>query len=239
MGWKIGEIVKKTGLTARALHFYEEQGLIGPISRTNAGHRFYTQTDLIRLQQIRSLRLLGIQISDMSDLLHDDTNKLKHQLKKQLERLKLQRKAVERFEDRTSKLLKSLESKETSSECLDNNLLQNLESMIMYNKYFTQNDINEIHNLKHNENDGLNTEEAWQQWIDSVKSLIQSKASPQSKEAKNLMAHWQEMLNQLTGGDNKRYQALNDLLHNEPQARRDHGIDDEIFEFMGKAMGGH
>ena len=80
MGWEIGEVIKKTGLTARALHFYEEQGLIGRISRTDAGHRPYTQANLIRLQQIRSMRLLGVQISDMPPLLHDDVSKLKNQL---------------------------------------------------------------------------------------------------------------------------------------------------------------
>ena len=239
MSWKIGEVIKKTGLTARALHFYEEQGLIGPISRTDAGHRIYKQSDLMRLQQIRSMRLLGVQIADMPSLLHDDTSKMIAQLKQQLQRLSSQRAVIQSFEDRTSKLLESLESETTSPESLDNFLFQTLESMIMYEKYFTQNDIDEMHSHGHSESDNLSTEEAWNQWIESMKSLIQSGATPQSDEVKKLMAHWDEMLDHMSGGDQTRRQAFNDLLHNEEAARRDHGLDDNLFEFMGKAMAGH
>ena len=109
MAWKIGEVAGRTGLTARALHFYEEQGLIGPISRNSAGHRVYTQSDLFRLQQIRSLRLLGVSLADMAPLL-SDSSQLVPQLKQQLTQLRQQRDAIQSVEDRISRLINELVS---------------------------------------------------------------------------------------------------------------------------------
>ena len=68
---------------------------------------------------------------------------------------------------------------------------------------------------------------------------MQSGADPQSNKVQELMNHWSEMVHHLTGGDDKRLQAFNDLMHNEPQARKDHGIDDDLFYFMSKAGSGH
>jgi hypothetical protein len=53
--WKVGELAKRTGLSVRTLHHYEEIGLLSPSSRTEAGHRLYATDDIVRLQQIKSL----------------------------------------------------------------------------------------------------------------------------------------------------------------------------------------
>lgn len=40
--WKIGELAQHTGLSVRALHHYDQIGLVRPSHRTSAGHRRYT-----------------------------------------------------------------------------------------------------------------------------------------------------------------------------------------------------
>jgi DNA-binding transcriptional MerR regulator len=35
--WRIGEVAKRTGLTVRTLHHYDEIGLLVPSDRTGAG----------------------------------------------------------------------------------------------------------------------------------------------------------------------------------------------------------
>src|SRR5258708_30556237 len=57
--WRVGELAKRTGVSVRTLHWYEEIGLLSPSQRSEAGHRLYAAEDLGRLQQIRSLRQLG------------------------------------------------------------------------------------------------------------------------------------------------------------------------------------
>ena len=48
-GWKVGELAKATGLTVRALHHYDDFGLLVPTERTDAGHRVYAEKDVRRL----------------------------------------------------------------------------------------------------------------------------------------------------------------------------------------------
>ena len=55
----MGELAKETGLSVRALHHYDEIGLLWPSRRTEAGHRLYEPSDVLRLQQVRSLKHLG------------------------------------------------------------------------------------------------------------------------------------------------------------------------------------
>lgn len=238
MAWKIGQVVKRTGLTARALHFYEEQGLIGPIERNAAGHRIYQQRDLLRLQQIRSLRLLGVTLADMAPLLND-SDQVVPQLRQQLDQLRQQRDAIVAIEERVTRLISELEKSSIRSEALDELLFSTLESMTMYEKYFDQNEIDNMHNHGHSDDDNLSVEQAWDQWVAKMQSAFDAGADTQSAEVQQLMQHWNEMVDHLCGGDEKRLQAFNDLLHNEAQARKDHGLSDELFEYMGKAIGGH
>lgn len=53
---KVGQLAKRTGLTVRTLHHYEDVGLLTPSARTESGHRLYGTREVIRLQQIVSLR---------------------------------------------------------------------------------------------------------------------------------------------------------------------------------------
>ncbi|NJL55149.1 MerR family transcriptional regulator [bacterium] len=62
---KIGELAKQTGLSIRTLHYYDEIGLLVPSHRTEADHRLYSDPDIIRLQQILSLRQLGFSLSEI------------------------------------------------------------------------------------------------------------------------------------------------------------------------------
>ena len=45
---KVGTLAKKTGLTIRTLHYYEEVGLLAPAQRTDAGHRLYGADEVVR-----------------------------------------------------------------------------------------------------------------------------------------------------------------------------------------------
>src|SRR3954471_1725022 len=67
--WKVGELARRTGLSIRTLHYYEEIGLLSPSRRTEAGHRLYAAGDVVRLQQIKSLRQLGFTLKEIRDCL--------------------------------------------------------------------------------------------------------------------------------------------------------------------------
>ena len=59
--WKIGELARRTGLTVRTLHHYDEIGLLSPAERSDGGHRVYYEAGVQRLYRIVSLRSLGFR----------------------------------------------------------------------------------------------------------------------------------------------------------------------------------
>ena len=63
----IDEVVRRTGLTSRALRFYEARGLITPL-RTGAGRRWFGQEELERIHRIVALKKAGLSLGDIKKL---------------------------------------------------------------------------------------------------------------------------------------------------------------------------
>src|SRR6478609_8504232 len=66
MAYTVGELAKLTGVTVRALHHYDEIGLVRPSQRTSAGHRLYDERDVLRLQQVLLFRELGLPLDEIA-----------------------------------------------------------------------------------------------------------------------------------------------------------------------------
>lgn len=65
---KIGELARKTGKTSRALHLYEEMGLIRP-RRSAGGFRLYGPDELARVYWISKLQDMGFKLAQIGGLL--------------------------------------------------------------------------------------------------------------------------------------------------------------------------
>lgn len=61
---RIGEAARAAGTTARALRYYEEQGLLDA-PRTPAGYRDYTAAEIARVRNIRELQAVGFTVEDI------------------------------------------------------------------------------------------------------------------------------------------------------------------------------
>lgn len=66
---RVGEAARRTGLTVRALHHYDEAGLVRPTARTQAGHRLYAEPDVARLERVAALRRVGLPLEEVADAL--------------------------------------------------------------------------------------------------------------------------------------------------------------------------
>ena len=70
---RINEVAAETGLTTRAIRYYEELGLLEPAARSDGDYRLYDASDLDRLQFIRSLRDdAGFSLAQIGQLLEDE-----------------------------------------------------------------------------------------------------------------------------------------------------------------------
>jgi DNA-binding transcriptional MerR regulator len=67
--YSVGQVAALTGVTIRTLHHYDSIGLLPPSARLVSGKRLYSPSDLLKLQQILTLRYLGFELRQIRDLL--------------------------------------------------------------------------------------------------------------------------------------------------------------------------
>ena len=64
--YTIKEAAALTGLPASTLRYYEQIGVIAPVSRgASSGHRVYDETDLDQIMWVACLAATGLSVSDM------------------------------------------------------------------------------------------------------------------------------------------------------------------------------
>lgn len=74
---RIGQVGAEVGMTPAALRYYEEEGLIGPGARSEAGYRLYGREVVGRIQFIQRAKGLGLSLTEIKHLVaarQSDTN---------------------------------------------------------------------------------------------------------------------------------------------------------------------
>jgi MerR family transcriptional regulator, copper efflux regulator len=66
---RIGDLARKSGKTVRAIHLYEELGLLHPATRSSGGFRLFERSALERMRWIDLLHGMGFSLQEMSELL--------------------------------------------------------------------------------------------------------------------------------------------------------------------------
>ncbi len=71
--YRMEEIVRRTGLTPRAIRYYGEMGLLSPSGRTAGGFRLFSDADVSQLLRIKELQtLLGFSLAEIKETLQAD-----------------------------------------------------------------------------------------------------------------------------------------------------------------------
>ena len=67
----VGEVSTLLGVSVRALHHWDESGLVHPSRRSDAGYRLYCETDIMRIQQVLVYRQTGMSLADIKEVLDE------------------------------------------------------------------------------------------------------------------------------------------------------------------------
>ncbi|RBQ18834.1 MerR family transcriptional regulator [Spongiactinospora rosea] len=67
----IGDVARRSGVSARMLRHYDRLGLVRPTGRTESGYRDYSGEDIQRIFHIESLRSLGLSLREVGRALDD------------------------------------------------------------------------------------------------------------------------------------------------------------------------
>ena len=116
MQLKIGQLARRTGLTVRALHHYDDIGLLKPAARAESGYRLYGREDIARLYRIQALRRLDMSLADIAALLDDEAHGIDDIVARQLGALEQQIRQASALRDHLSALQAQLRAQAESHE---------------------------------------------------------------------------------------------------------------------------
>jgi MerR family transcriptional regulator, thiopeptide resistance regulator len=233
--WKVGELARQTGLTVRTLRYYDEIGLLTPSHRTEAGYRLYTVHDIVRLQQIRSLRQLGFSLEEIQDWLDRPDfapqRAIRLHIQRLQEQIELQRALCRRLEALNEWL-------NAAEEISAGELIQTIKGMTMYEKYYTEEQMAEL--KARAEQVGpermRQVEAEWPALMAEVKTEMAQGTDPADPRVQALARRWMGLVKEFTGGNPGIAQSLNNMYQQEPGVREQAGVDMALFEYIGKAM---
>lgn len=64
----MGALARIAGKTVRALHLYEEMGLLEPVERSKGGYRLYDADSVTRVRWISKMQEMGFSLSDIQSM---------------------------------------------------------------------------------------------------------------------------------------------------------------------------
>ena len=95
----VNEVSQKTGVSIRALQYYDRIGLLHPAAYSDAGYRLYDDTSLEKLQQILLFRELGFPLKEIKEIVNRPDYDKSKALAQQIELLKLKKEHIENLID--------------------------------------------------------------------------------------------------------------------------------------------
>ena len=95
--WTVHEVSEMTGLSIRALRYYDRIGLLRPAARTEAGYRLYDETALEALQQILLFRELEFPLKDIRRIIQSPSFDRDKALEQQIGLLEMKKERLERL----------------------------------------------------------------------------------------------------------------------------------------------
>jgi DNA-binding transcriptional MerR regulator len=231
MHLKIGELARRTGLTVRTLHHYDDIGLLKPATRGESGYRLYGREDIARLYRIQALRRLDVSLADIAALLADEAHGIDDIVARQLGALEQQIRQASALRDHLIALQAQLRAQ--AEPGMDEWLVA-LEGMVAGTKYFSD-----------DERARLNAPAAEAQrqhkaaLTATLQRLIRTGAAPDGAEAIDLARQWIAMLLDEADGDEGLLMKLYAMHWHEPGLRALTGVDQAAMRFISLAMAHH
>ena len=210
------EFAKLAGVTVRTLHHYDRISLLKPSGYTGAGYRLYRQHDLIRLQQIVTLKFIGFSLTQIKNLLNSNSFDLTVALNQQREIISEKRQQLDLA---INALEKAQTLMATNNEPDWEAFKRIIEVINMQNNIeWTEKYYSEEADQKIAERAAKIPQEVieqgqrdWATLIREVETAASEGLDPKSEEAAGLATRWSELIKAFTGGDPEIQAGLNKM----------------------------
>jgi MerR family transcriptional regulator, thiopeptide resistance regulator len=239
---KVGELAKQTGISVRTLHYYDEIELLSPSGRTDADYRLYAEADIVRLQQIMSLRQLGFSLVEIRECLQKPDFSLHHTIQLHIARLReqieLSHKLLHRLEAIAS-LASSVNASHAATSITVEDLIQTIEAITMFEKYYTPEQLETLKQRRESvgEERIRQVENEWEKLISQARTEMEKGTDPASVSVQNIAKRWRELIDEFTGGNPGIEQSLTRMYQQEGVEAASRGMGDAaLWEYMGRAI---
>lgn len=244
--YRASEFAAKAGVTVRTLHHYDRLGLLKPGGRTGSGYRMYGEAELARLQQIVTLKFIGLPLQQIRELL--DRNSSGNALDLAAT-LRLQRRAIEgRIRDLQSALLAITRAEQVAGGDTDWEALRKIMEVLEMQQnndwmmeYYSDEAREKIATNQARWTPELQakSEQDWKHLIAEVEAAITDRIKPESAAGRALGARWSGLIAAFTGGDPHIAAGLKKLYSDEknwPKTSFWRPYSDEVGRFACAAM---
>ena len=239
MSEKVGEVARRTGISIRTLHYYDEIGLVSPSQHSNAGHRIYTNQDVQRLQQILILRSLGFSLEKIREFLGGPgSSPLLEVIQNHMLRMHKE------IEDR-NKVIKSLERIAERLQSQENTTIEEIldlmEALEMIEKYYTQEQLDELKTRASSlGQEGMkNAQDDWKELIEEVRIEMDRGTPPDDESVQILAQRWLTLIQLFSGGNAAIEKSMQSMYSKEGAATASRGgLDEATMAYMHRALEG-
>jgi len=210
------EFAQVAGVTVRTLHHYDRIGLLKPSGYTSAGYRLYQKQDLVRLQQIVTLKFIGFSLKEIKDLLSRNSFDLRLALNQQREIITEKRQqmdlAIKAIEKAQELLAKDDEPDwESFKQIIEVITMQN--NMDWTRKYYSDEAKQKIEERATTLSPEVieQGQRDWATLISEVEAVVSEGLDPRSERAAALATRWGQLIKAFTGGDPEIKAGLNKM----------------------------
>jgi MerR family transcriptional regulator, thiopeptide resistance regulator len=241
--YQASEFAAMTGVTVRALHHYDRVGLLKPSGRTASGYRLYGERDFARLQQIVTLKFIGLPLKQIGEMLDRDSFELSTALRLQREILAERRRrlltAIRAIEEAEQVMASGGEANwETFAKIIEVMNMQNDWEWVK--KYYTEEQLEELARrgtpevLEKGQRD-------WAVLLKDVEAAITDGVDPSSERAQALTHRWSALIESFTGGNPAIRESLTNLYRDQANwpATAQKPFGDDAMTFISKAQAAH
>jgi DNA-binding transcriptional MerR regulator len=226
--WKIGELARRTGLTVRTLHHYDEIGLLSPAERSDGGHRVYDEASVQRLYRIVSLRSLGFPLEAIAQALDSERFDPQAAVDDHLRRLEAQIAQEQR-------LVRTLQTLRDRLEADD--FLTAIEELTMHRRYYTPEQLEQLEQRRQTlgEDKIREVEAEWAEIFATLKTEMDEGTDPADPKLRPIGERSRELLKMFTGGDPGIESSLKRMYETEGPEKASRGMaDPAVFEYLAK-----
>lgn len=218
----------------RTLDYYDEIGLIKPSSKTEGGHRLYSEDDVMRLERVLALKYMGFSLEQIKNILKNSTSTWQESIQQQLELIKQEQERLQTLEQALLGVSYSIEIEGEINWQIIFSIIQLYQqdpedALQQYKDYLDNDEMKKIMDMNV-QNMSEKEIRKWMKVIHDIKSNLN--IDPASEKAQQMVENWFNQAEEMYGNDKKLLGDMWEALQNLKEGIAFYPMNKEVIQFI-------